>query len=164
MHEHCGHLKYIREGVLCKFAAKCMRNFRWTTGLCVLCIKERDAKTFAGVSRGNTIRGNTTRNSERKMALWEGLWEGHWKTSENLWKPLKTSEKLWNHPSQRSSQRPSQRQISLSEPLSPVAPNRVAPWNSYDTCPELVTNSTQVSDSLMQCPAPFSNCQSANFW
>ena len=29
---------------------------------------------------------------------------------------------------QRSSQRPSQRQISLSEALSPVAPNRVAPW------------------------------------
>ena len=39
---------------------------------------------FAGVLRGNTIRGNTTRNSERKMALWEGLWEGLWKTSENL--------------------------------------------------------------------------------
>ena len=28
---------------------------------------------------------------------------------------------------QRSSQRPSQRQTSLSEALSPVAPNRVAP-------------------------------------
>ena len=40
--------------------------------------------SFAGVLRGNTIRGNTTRNSERKMALWEGLWEGLWKTSENL--------------------------------------------------------------------------------
>ena len=39
---------------------------------------------IAGVLRGNTIRGNTTRNPERKMALWEGLWEGHWKTSENL--------------------------------------------------------------------------------
>ena len=38
----------------------------------------------AGVLRGNTIRGHTTRNSERKMALWEGLWEGLWKTSENL--------------------------------------------------------------------------------
>ena len=37
-----------------------------------------------GVLRGNTIRGNTTRSSERKMALWEGLWEGLWKTSENL--------------------------------------------------------------------------------
>ena len=49
----------------------------------------------AGVLRGNTIRGNTTRNSERKMALWEGLWEGLWKTSENLWKPLKTSKNLW---------------------------------------------------------------------
>ena len=39
---------------------------------------------FVGVLRGNTIRGNTTRNSERKMALWEGLWEGLWKTSKNL--------------------------------------------------------------------------------
>ena len=85
--------------------------------------------TFAGVLRGNTIRGNTIRNSERKMALWEGLWEGLWKTSENLSKPLKTSESLWN-----SSQRPSQRQISLSEPLSPVDPNRIAPWSfSYKT-------------------------------
>ena len=27
------------------------------------------APSIAGVSRGNTIRGNTTRNSERKMAL-----------------------------------------------------------------------------------------------
>ena len=36
-------------------------------------------KKIAGV-----LRGNTTRNSERKMALWEGLWEGLWKTSENL--------------------------------------------------------------------------------
>ena len=60
------------------------------------------------------LRGNTTRNSERKMALWEGLWEG-------LGKPLKASENL-------PSRRPSQRQISLSEPLRPVAPNRVAPW------------------------------------
>ena len=37
-------------------------------------------KNVAGVLRGNTIR----RNSERKMALWEGLWRGPWKTSENL--------------------------------------------------------------------------------
>ena len=31
---------------------------------------------FARVLWGNTIRGNKTRNSARKMALWEGLWEG----------------------------------------------------------------------------------------
>ena len=49
---------------------------------------------IVGVLRGNTIRGNTTRNSERKMALGEGLWEGLWKTFENLWKPLKPSENL----------------------------------------------------------------------
>ena len=45
---------------------------------------EKHGALFVGVLRGNTIRGNTTRNSERKMALWEGLWEGLWKTSENL--------------------------------------------------------------------------------
>ena len=31
---------------------------------------------FAWALRGNTIRGNRTRNSERKMAVWEGVWEG----------------------------------------------------------------------------------------
>ena len=46
-----------------------------------------DSSLLVGVLRGNTIRGNTTRNSERKMALWEGLWEGLCKTAENLWKP-----------------------------------------------------------------------------
>ena len=63
-----------------------------------LCSGERNqgvSSSLAGVLRGNTIRGNTTRNSERKMALWEGLWEGFWKTSENLWKLLKTSKNLW---------------------------------------------------------------------
>ena len=51
----------------------------WCVRIC-----EAIRANLAGVSRGNTIRGNTTRNSERKMALWEGLWEGLWKTSENL--------------------------------------------------------------------------------
>ena len=63
------------------------------TRACAMTTKFLDNKIFtfrillswlAGVLRGNTIRGNTTRNSERKMALWEGLWEGLWKTSENL--------------------------------------------------------------------------------
>ena len=48
----------------------------------------------AGVSRGNR-----TRNSERKMTLWEGSERASkkpLKTSENLWKPLKTSENLKN--------------------------------------------------------------------
>ena len=79
------------------------------------------------------------------MALWEGLWEGFekplktlWKplkASENLWKPLKTSENFWNPPSQRPARRPSQRQISLSEPLRPVAPNRVAPQSFSEQWP-----------------------------
>ena len=35
---------------------------------------EFNSKSYVvGVLRGNTIRGNTTRNSERKMALREGL-------------------------------------------------------------------------------------------
>ena len=55
---------------------KRFQNARFDTRVSVL--------KLAGVLRGNTIRGNTTRNSERKMALWEGLWEGLWKTSENL--------------------------------------------------------------------------------
>ena len=53
---------------------------------------------FAGVLRGNTIRGNTTRNSERKMGserVSERAFEKPLKTSENLSKPLKTSENLW---------------------------------------------------------------------
>ena len=51
---------------------------------------------FAWVLRGNTIRGNRTRNSERKMTLWEGLWESLWKPY--FWKPPKNSEKLLNPP------------------------------------------------------------------
>ena len=56
----------------------------------------------AGALRGNTIRGNTTRNSERKMAPWEFALRGPLKnfrkplkTSENLSNPLKTSKNLW---------------------------------------------------------------------
>ena len=79
---------------------------------------------FPGVLRGNTIRGNTTRNSERKMALWEGLWEGLWKTSESLCKPLKTSKYLWTPLPLRG---PLRDPLRGSEPLKPVAPNRVAP-------------------------------------
>ena len=57
---------------------------------------------LAGVLRGNTIRGNRTRNSEEdgtlrgalrgplKNLCWKPL-----KTSENVWRPLKTSENLW---------------------------------------------------------------------
>ena len=50
---------------------------------------------------------------------------------KNTQKALReTSENLWNPPSQR----PSQRQISLSEPLRPVAPNGVAPWTFSEFC------------------------------
>ena len=75
--------------------------------------------------RGNIIRGNKT----------ESLWEeslplrGPLKISENLWKPLETFWKPLKTSENPPSQRPSQRQISLSEALGPVAPSRVAPWN-----------------------------------
>ena len=52
---------------------------------------------FAGVLSANTIRGNTTRNSERKMGserVSERAFEKPLKTSEDLSKPLKTSETL----------------------------------------------------------------------
>ena len=48
----------------------CLQALKWKMLACsdgrnrVIVIAE-----FAGVLRGNTIRGNTTRNSERKMAL-----------------------------------------------------------------------------------------------
>ena len=94
-------------------------------------------KSFKGATR----LGATGPATLRKMALWEGLWKTSWnlwKTSENLWKPLKTSEKplkssenLWK--ASLSAQRPSQRQISLSEPLRPVAPIPVAPQTLSET-------------------------------
>ena len=84
-------------------------------------------QTLAGVLRGNTIRGNRTRNSERgserAFEQTSKTSEALLKTSENLSKLLKTSE---NPSSQRPSQRPSQRKISLSEPLRLVAPIPVA--------------------------------------
>ena len=82
------------------------------------------AGTFlVGVSRGNTIRGN------RPESLWEGNLplRGALKISKNLWKPLKNFWKPLKASENPPSQRPSQRQISHSEALGPVAPNRVAP-------------------------------------
>ena len=60
------------------------------------CVAHQDLGTCSCYRsfKGNTIRGNNARNSERKMALWERLWEGLWKPSKNLWKPLETSEAL----------------------------------------------------------------------
>ena len=64
----------------------------------------------------------------------ERVFEKPLKTSKNLWEPLKTSQALWkplktseDPPSQRSSQRPSQRQISLSEPLRACCPQSCCP-------------------------------------
>ena len=53
---------------------------------CFACL----AVIMAGVLRGNTIRGNTTRNFEENGTL-RGSLRGSLK---NLWKPLKTSENL----------------------------------------------------------------------
>ena len=76
-----------------RFLARTSMTRRVFEKLCTkkVCVDFLAPKHVVGVLRGNTIRGNRTRNSERKMALWEGLWEGLWKPSE---KPLKTSEIL----------------------------------------------------------------------
>ena len=81
---------------------------------------------FVGVSRGNMMRGNKTCNSERKMALWEGLsrvpgelWEAHAVTNPPIQAVL---SKVPGH-----CQRPPQRPQNLSEPLRPVAHVPVAP-------------------------------------
>ena len=96
----------------------------------------KNLQTFAAVLRGNTIRGNTTRNSERKMALWEGLWEGLWKTSENLWKPLKTlksSDKLWK-PLKTSEKLWKPLKPSLSEVLSETLSEADFPLRTSQAC------------------------------
>ena len=83
-------------------------------------------------SRGNTIRGNRTESLwERNLPLRGPLKtsEKSLKNSANFWKPLETSKNLskplntLSKPSlSEACQRPSQRQISLSEALGPVAP------------------------------------------
>ena len=87
----------------------------------------------AGVLRGNTIRGNTTRNSERKMALWEGLWEVLWQTSQNLWKPLKTSKNLWK-PLKTSQNLWKPLKPSLSEILSETLSEADFPLRTSQSC------------------------------
>ena len=69
--------------------------------------------------RGKWIGATGLRASEREICLSEDLWEGLWEGE--VFRGLRFFRGF-----QRSSQRHSQRQISLSEALSPVAPNRVA--------------------------------------
>ena len=81
--------------------------------------------------QGATRLGETgLRASERENCLWEGLWEDLWKSLKNLWKisekSLKTSEKSLktSEKSLKTSQRPSHRQISLSEADFPLRGSR----------------------------------------
>ena len=82
-------------------------------------------------SKGQMNRGNRT----------ESLWEGNlplrgslrgrpfrgFQRSSEVFRGFQRFSEIFRG-FQRSSQRPSQRQTSLSEALSPVAPNRAAPW------------------------------------
>ena len=81
-------------------------------------------------SRGNTIRGDRTKS------LWEGnLLRGSLRGGfQRLLDVFRGYQRFLEvlRDFQRPSQRSCQRQTSLSEALLPVAPNRVAPWNSYN--------------------------------
>ena len=80
---------------------------------------EPSAYFFWGKVQGAARLGaKGLRASEREICLWEGLWEDLCKPLKNLWKPLKISE-------DPPSQRPFQRQISLSKALGPVAPSHL---------------------------------------
>ena len=72
-------------------------------------------------SRGNTNRGATgPRASERENCLWEDLWEGGF---QRFFRGFQRFFRGFH----RSSERPSQWQISLSEALGPVAPLFLSP-------------------------------------
>ena len=75
---------------------------------------------FGESLRGKWIGAAGPRAPEREICLWEGLWE-------DLWDAFRGFQKCFRG-FQKSSQRPSQRQISLSKAPNPVAPDRVAPW------------------------------------
>ena len=70
--------------------------------------------------RGNTIRGN------RIKSHWEGNRPLRGRFLEDFQEVFKGFREICRG-FQRSSQRPSQRQIFLSDTLGPVAPNRAAP-------------------------------------
>ena len=81
------------------------------------------------LSLGESSRGNGNRGN-RPERFWEGNLplRGHLRgrVFRGFQKILEVFRGL-----QRPFQTPFQRQISLSEALGPVAPSRVAPWNSY---------------------------------
>ena len=102
------------------FEQLCVQNLALAISYCFSHTKSAYKIRLARIGerlRGNTVRGNRTESLwEGNMplrGLWEDLWEGGFQRfSEGF---------------QRSSQRPSQRQISLSGALGPVAPIPVAP-------------------------------------
>ena len=86
--------------------------------------------------RGNRIRGNRTQSLWEKICLWEGVWEGLWEGGfseifQRFWEVFRGFERFsefferFSEIFERFSEVLSE---TLSEALSPVAPNRVAPW------------------------------------
>ena len=78
-------------------------------------------------SRGNTIRGNRTESLREANLPLRGSLRGRVFRGFQSFLEVFRDFQSFSRGFQRSSQRPSQREISLSEDLSPVAPNRVAP-------------------------------------
>ena len=85
----------------------------------------RDKTSFGESLRGKWIGATGLRASEKEICLWEGLWEGGFsEVFRGFQRFLEVSRgfQRFFRGFQSSSQRPSQRQISLSEALSLVAP------------------------------------------
>ena len=87
---------------------------------------------WQGSSRGDTIRGKRAHNSERKMAVWEGLWEDLW---GDAGRPLRGAFCDQFYQFKVSSERgSSQRPQNLLEPLRAFAPVPVEPLSFSDIC------------------------------
>ena len=122
--------------------------------------------------RGNRIGATGLRASERKISaservsersLWEGDFQSFFRDLKRFLEVLRGfrgfqsfSEVFrdFSEGFQRSSQRPSQRQISFSEALSLVAPIRVAPWTFSNYHPSwsvqsITMHNKTISDRLI---------------
>ena len=102
--------KFFSLNPLCQYAAIKRERRSWCVHCCATMLRT------AGVLSGNPISCNTTRNSERKIALSKAS-EKTLKTSKNLCKPLKTSQNLYK-PLKTSENPLSERPCGLWETLS----------------------------------------------
>ena len=121
--------------------------------------------------RATRLGATGRRASEREICLWEGLREdlregGLQRFSEvfsgfqRVFRDILRGFQRFSGIFQRPSQRPSQRQISLSEALRPVAPNHGAPWTfskrvvKWSSAPRLRSTRAAVFDcffSISEC-------------